>query len=66
MHYSYKYSFQYTLWDHLRDIKNYDLRKLNNLAKLTGKLIGDGFIPIAVLRGINLVIEEGKFIMNKY
>lgn len=56
---SYRQSFtvtlQYTLWDCLKQMGDYPLRKLANIAKLYGMLIGQQCLPLAVLRKATFV-----------
>mmetsp|Transcript_9325 Transcript_9325/g.17854 ORF Transcript_9325/g.17854 Transcript_9325/m.17854 type:complete len:629 (+) Transcript_9325:7150-9036(+) len=47
---SYKYSYQYALWDHLKQMDDYSLRKISNLAKLTARLIGANCISVNCLK----------------
>ena len=46
----FKVTLQYTLWDCLKQIKDYPLRKLANIAKLYGMLLAQEDLPISVLR----------------
>ena len=47
-----KISFQYVLWDHLKQIENYTLRKIANLAKMFSFLVTRNVIGLQVLRSL--------------
>ncbi|MDR3581684.1 MAG: hypothetical protein P4L67_00210 [Candidatus Pacebacteria bacterium] len=66
-----KITFQYTLWDHMKNLHRYTLRKINNLARLAAEMVHTFALPIAALRGLdfqnmseyqiiflNIVLEE--------
>lgn len=60
----FKVTLQYTLWDCLKQIKDYPLRKLANIAKLYGMLLAQDDLPLSVLRKgtfIRLSDEERIF-----
>lgn len=57
MHYSFRYSYQYTLWDYGKTLLKLNLRKVHNLAKLTACLLWEGSLPLATLRGLNWNLE---------
>lgn len=54
----FKVTLQYTLWDCLKQLREYPLRKLANIAKLYGMLLAQGDLALAVLR-------KGSFIRLK-
>ncbi len=77
LHYSFRYSYQYTLWDYGKALARCSPRKLHNLAKLTASLLAHGALPLAVLRGLNfstsakdrlgtLQLMLGKMIFGHY
>jgi nucleolar MIF4G domain-containing protein 1 len=51
---SYKYSYQFALWDHLKQMEDYSLRKISNLAKLTARLIVAGCVSVSSLKVLDL------------
>lgn len=51
---SYKYSYQFALWDHLKQMEDYSIRKISNLAKLTAKLISGGCVAVNCLKVLDL------------
>ena len=72
----FKYTFQFTLWDHINNLHRYTLRKVNNLARLAAEMIHTFALPLAALKGLefehmsqyqiiflNIILEE---LFNKY
>lgn len=59
---TFKITLQYTLWDAFKQIKEYPLRKLSNVAKLFGTLLAQEDLPFSVLRKGNFIrlSEEEK------
>jgi len=49
-----KYSFQYALWDHFKQLQHYELRKIANLAKLLSFLVLRKNMGVQVLRSMEL------------
>ena len=50
---SFKYSFQYALWDTLKQLADFSIRKLSNIAKMYGFMISDLVLPMNVFKCIN-------------
>jgi nucleolar MIF4G domain-containing protein 1 len=50
---SFKYSFQYALWDTLKQLADFSIRKLSNIAKMYGFMISDLMLPLNVFKCIN-------------
>ena len=48
-------TFQYALWDALKQLQEFSLRKFSNLAYLYGHLLGTGSVPLATLRKANFI-----------
>lgn len=48
-------TLQYTLWDCLKQINDYPLRKLANISKLFGILLAQGDLPLSILRKGNFI-----------
>lgn len=48
-----KFSFQYALWDHLKLLDKYTLRKIANLAKFTSFLVGKRSFGLQILRSFD-------------
>lgn len=51
----FKITLQYTLWDCFRQLKDYPLRKLANIAKLYGMLLAQEDLPLSILRKGNFI-----------
>lgn len=51
----FKVTLQYTLWDCFKQLKDYTLRKLANIAKLYGTLLAQEDLPLSVLRKGNFI-----------
>ena len=49
---SYKYSFQYALWDNLKQFQDFSIRKISNIAKLYSEMILNGAIDFSVLKAL--------------
>ena len=61
-----KFSFQYALWDHFKQLESYPLRKVANLAKLLSFLINTKAMSLTSLRGIDIdVANEHQIILLK-
>uniref|UniRef100_A0A7I4D9X4 MI domain-containing protein n=1 Tax=Physcomitrium patens TaxID=3218 RepID=A0A7I4D9X4_PHYPA len=52
---NHKFSFQYCLWDHLKQLDSMELRRSTNLARLTAALIGSSSISLSVVKVIDFV-----------
>jgi len=52
---SFLITFQYALWDALKQLSEFSLRKLSNLAQLYGHLVAAGSFPLASLRKANFI-----------
>lgn len=50
---SFKYSFQYALWDTLKQLSDFSIRKLSNIAKMYGFMVSDIVLPLNVFKCIN-------------
>ena len=48
-----KYSFQYSLWDHMKLLENYTLRKIANIAKFMSFLVTRNTLGLQVLRSLD-------------
>ena len=66
-----KYTLKYTLWDQIKNLHRFTLRKVNNIAKFTAEMIFAFSQPLSVLKILefqqlsknqiillNIVIEE--------
>lgn len=51
----FKITLQYTLWDCFKQLKDYPLRKLANIAKLYGMLLAQEDLPLSILRKGNFI-----------
>lgn len=51
----FKITLQYTLWDCFKQLKDYPLRKLANIAKLYGTLLAQEDLPLSILRKGNFI-----------
>lgn len=49
-----KFCVQYSLWDHFKLLENYTLRKICNLAKISGFLVQKKVLGLGVLKGLDL------------
>lgn len=58
-----KYSFQYSFWDHFKQLEDYPVRKIANIAKLLAFLINSRVMGIPSIRGIDLDIPNEHQIM---
>ena len=50
---SYKYSFQYALWDNLKEFSEFSIRKISNTAKFFADLVVGGNIELSVMKAVN-------------
>lgn len=48
-----KYSFQYALWDHFKQMENYTLRKIANIAKFVSFLCVKNTVGLQFLRALD-------------
>lgn len=47
---SFKYSFQYALWDSIKQFSDFPIRKVANIAKFFGKLISESVMPLSCIK----------------
>lgn len=52
---SFMMTLQFCLWDSLKSLSEWSLRKCANMARLFGGLIGQGVLPLSVLRKANWI-----------
>lgn len=52
---SFSVTLQYTLWDNFKQIKDFPLRKLSNIAKFYGMLMAHGQLGLAILRKCSFI-----------
>ena len=57
---SHRYSFQYALWDNLRELASFPVRKVYNLAKLVAGVIETGKVHLGVLKFLELPVREAN------
>jgi nucleolar MIF4G domain-containing protein 1 len=50
---SYKYSFQYALWDNLKEFEEFSIRKISNIAKFFSELISIQSLDLSILKAVN-------------
>lgn len=50
---SYKYSFQYALWDNLKEFSEFSIRKISNTAKFFADLILGGNLSLSIIKAVN-------------
>ena len=50
---SFKYSFQYALWDNLKEFEEFSIRKISNIAKFFAELIAGQSLDLAVLKAVS-------------
>lgn len=50
---SYKYSFQYALWDNLKEFSEFSIRKISNTSKFFADLILDGNLNLSIIKAVN-------------
>lgn len=49
---SYKYSFQYALWDQLKQFQDFSIRKISNVAKFFADMILNGAVNFSILKAM--------------
>jgi len=67
----FRYTFKYVMWDHIKSLHRYTLRKINNLARFFADMMHTFALPIAILKALdfqamsqyqivflNIVLEE--------
>ena len=55
---SHRYSFQYALWDNLRELNTFPVRKVYNLAKLVAGVLESSRVHLGVLKFLELPPRE--------
>eukprot|EP01022_Parablepharisma_sp_SALTPOND_P024773 TRINITY_DN554_c0_g1_i2.p1 TRINITY_DN554_c0_g1~~TRINITY_DN554_c0_g1_i2.p1 ORF type:complete len:718 (-),score=185.46 TRINITY_DN554_c0_g1_i2:9851-12004(-) len=51
----FQYTFKYVMWDHMKNLHRYTLRKVNNLAKLFVNMVHTFALPIAILKALEFL-----------
>lgn len=50
---SYKYSFQYALWDFLKQFQDFSIRKISNIGKFFADLVVNGAVGLSILKAVD-------------
>ena len=50
---SYKYSFQYALWDHLKQFQDFSIRKISNISKMFSDMIINEAVDFSILKAVD-------------
>ncbi|OMJ69346.1 hypothetical protein SteCoe_32951 [Stentor coeruleus] len=50
---SYKYSFQYALWDFLKQFQDFSIRKISNIGKFFADMIVNGAVGLSILKAVD-------------
>ena len=50
---SYQYSFQYALWDYLKQFQDFSIRKISNIAKFYAEMVLNGAVYFTILKAVD-------------